>query len=84
MLVHMKRADQILSEVLSLSMDERADLALRILETLDDRPDDADAEEAWAAEINRRIKALRAGRAKTVSASQALAWVEARLRTKKK
>ncbi len=80
----MRRGDELLNEALSLPSDERADLALKILETLDDRPSDADAEEAWAAEINRRIEALKAGRARTVSAHEALDWVESRLSPKKK
>ncbi|MEZ0231008.1 MAG: hypothetical protein ACAI25_20490 [Planctomycetota bacterium] len=34
--------------------------------------------------MNRRIEALKAGRAKTVSADEALTWVESRLGHKKK
>ncbi len=79
----MKRTDEILTEILALPSAERADLALRILETLDDRLSDENAEAVWAAEISRRIEALEAGRAKTVSAEEALSWVESRLRRKK-
>jgi hypothetical protein len=61
----------------------RATLALRILETLEDRPADDDAEAAWAKEINCRIRSLKTGRAKTVSAEEALSSIEAKLRRKK-
>jgi putative addiction module component (TIGR02574 family) len=56
-------ADRILQDALSLSDRDRAEVAARLLESLD-QPRDADAagvEEAWAAEVERRCAALDAG-----------------------
>ena len=54
-----------------LPPNERAELAGLLLESLDDEPS-PEAEEAWAAEIERRMSEYRAGRMKTVS------WQEVR------
>lgn len=54
-----------------LPPNERAELAGLLLESLDDERSPA-AEEAWAAEIERRMSEYRAGRIKTVS------WQEVR------
>jgi putative addiction module component (TIGR02574 family) len=53
-------AEQILQEALALPGDQRAELVVRLLQSLDQEVD-ADAEEAWAAEIERRCAALDAG-----------------------
>ena len=56
-------ADGILQDALSLSDRDGAEIAARLLESLD-QPRDADAagvEEPWAAEIERRCAALDAG-----------------------
>jgi len=50
----------ILEDVLALPDDQRAELAVRLLQSLD-REVDADTEEAWAAEIERHCAALDAG-----------------------
>jgi putative addiction module component (TIGR02574 family) len=52
--------ERILEEVLSLPEDQRAELAVRLLQSLD-REIDPDAEEAWVAEIERRCAAIDAG-----------------------
>jgi putative addiction module component (TIGR02574 family) len=52
--------EHILKDVLALPDDQRAELAVRLLQSLD-REVDPDAEEAWAAEIERRCAALDAG-----------------------
>lgn len=49
-----------------LPPEDRAELAGLLLESLEDARDN-DAEEAWAAEIARRMADYRAGRVKTVS-----------------
>jgi putative addiction module component (TIGR02574 family) len=54
------QARKILSDALSLSLDERAELAAELLVSLDGEPD-ADAEQLWAAEITRRAERARAG-----------------------
>jgi putative addiction module component (TIGR02574 family) len=47
--------DRILDEALQLSIAERARLAAELIASIDGPPD-ADAEEAWAAEVERRAR----------------------------
>jgi putative addiction module component (TIGR02574 family) len=49
----------LLSEALDLPLDERAKMAAELLESLQEA--EADVEEAWAREIERRVAAARAG-----------------------
>jgi putative addiction module component (TIGR02574 family) len=56
---------ELLREAASLSEADRAELAGRILETLQGEPDE-DVEAAWAEEIERRIRQLDTGVVKTV------------------
>ena len=49
--------ERILEDVLALPDDQRAELAVRLLQSLECEGD-PDAEEAWAAEIERRCAAL--------------------------
>jgi putative addiction module component (TIGR02574 family) len=55
-----KPAHALLADALRLDVKARADLAAELLASLDG-PADADAEQAWAAEIERRAAALEAG-----------------------
>jgi putative addiction module component (TIGR02574 family) len=50
---------ELLSEALELPLDERAKMAAELLESLEEA--EADVEEAWAREIERRVAAARAG-----------------------
>jgi len=59
-----KSAEQLLDEVLRLPEQERAEIAARLIESLE-REVDADVDAAWAAEIERRCAALDAGQAVT-------------------
>jgi putative addiction module component (TIGR02574 family) len=54
--------EQIKSSVSQLTGQERAELALFFIESLDTETD-ADAEEAWDAELARRMDAIRQGTA---------------------
>ena len=58
--------EQLYQEASGLSQDERAELAGRLLESLDDQRD-PDAEEAWAREIERRMDDFRSGKVETIS-----------------
>ncbi len=60
-----KPAEKVLSEALSLDLRERAEVAAQLIASLDGEPDQ-DVEAAWAAEVDRRIEAVEAGRAKLV------------------
>ena len=63
----------LLQVVRSLPKDLRAQLALRLIESLDPVSDGDDTEAAWAAEIVDRVEALHAGRAVPISLNEAIA-----------
>lgn len=65
------------TEALRLTPSERAALAQRLLASLDD---DAEIEEAWAAEIERRIAEVESGAVQVVPIAEALARVRAALK----
>lgn len=58
------------AEAMKLTAEERARLADRLIASLSE---DAQIEEAWAVEIERRIAEIEAGRAAVVPAAQAIA-----------
>lgn len=66
-------AQKVLDEALTLDAAERADLAASLLDSLDEG-EDADAVQAWAQEIERRLREVEAGTVKTIP------WSEARKR----
>jgi hypothetical protein len=55
-----------LEELLRRPVKERANAALRLLESLDEGPDDVDAEHAQLQELSRRAQSLRDGSAELV------------------
>ena len=55
-----KSAEAVLAEALRLDVKTRAEIASELLASLDG-PADPDAEQAWAAEIDRRVKTLETG-----------------------
>jgi putative addiction module component (TIGR02574 family) len=57
-------AEKFLATALNLSEHERAEIAARLLESLDD-VETEDVDEAWAREIERRCAALDSGEAVT-------------------
>ena len=72
-------ATELLKRALALSVEERAELAGSLLESLEGAPDDpAAVEAAWNEEIARRIENLDSGKAKTVR------WEEVRQRISSK
>ena len=64
-------ADRLLEEALKLPREARAAIAGTLIESLDG-PVDEDAEEAWSAEIQKRLSELASGKVK------AIPWSEAR------
>ncbi|MEX2215647.1 MAG: addiction module protein [Phycisphaeraceae bacterium] len=62
-------ASKLLSEALTLPVQERAHLIGDLIESLDEDVDE-DADAAWDTEIARRVQELNAGTAKTVSWEQ--------------
>ena len=65
------------SEALKLTPGERAALAQRLLASLDE---DAEIEEAWAAEVGRRIADVERGAVQVIPIAEALARVRAALK----
>lgn len=74
----MRSAEAIAVDALALPADERAALVLRLAESLDEQHD-ADAEDAWAAEVAARTEGIRSGGAETITTADALAQARARL-----
>jgi putative addiction module component (TIGR02574 family) len=68
----------ITAAALSLTPEEKAKLAEDLLRSLDP-PDQADIEDAWAEEIERRIDALDRGEEDTIPVEQFLSEARARL-----
>ena len=65
------------AEALKLSDEERAHLADRLLASLSE---DAEIEEAWAIEVERRVAEIENGRVQLVPVSEAIARARAALK----
>ena len=74
-----KAAEDILDDALALPLDQRAELAAELLASLDGEPDEA-VEEAWTAEIVRRVERIQRGEAKGRPWEEIRAELEQRLR----
>ena len=76
------RAQELLREVLALSVAERADVAAELLASLDDAEIEnaAEVEAAWAAEIERRARRVMAGESAGVPWEDVRRRAEAELR----
>jgi putative addiction module component (TIGR02574 family) len=69
--------DRLKSELTTLSDEERAELAHFLIQTLDGEPE-AQVEEAWEAEVMRRIDEIKAGTAQGKLAEQLFAELKAK------
>lgn len=74
-------AAELLQHALQLPVDDRLALATELLESVEG-PEDPEWAEAWAAELDRRVRELDEGRAQGVPWSEVKAKIEARLRAK--
>lgn len=63
---------ELLAKAMQLTSHQRGLLIDRLVETLDDEPADAEAEEAWAQEIKRRIDDIRSGKVKLIPGEEVL------------
>ncbi len=73
---------ELLAAALSLSADQRAELARNLLASLDDREEDLSPEEweaVWSDEIERRVNGLRSGKAELIDGDEGLRRVRDRL-----
>jgi putative addiction module component (TIGR02574 family) len=73
-----ERSIELLQKALSLSEEERADLAASLLNSLEASPD-PDAEALWQEEISRRASALDSGQAITLPWQEVQSQVSAAL-----
>ncbi|MGH9315588.1 MAG: addiction module protein [Thermoanaerobaculia bacterium] len=72
----MAEVKEVLDEALKLGPDDRASVAVELLESLEAAPEEkADVEAAWAAEIERRARRVLRGE------SSGTAWDDVRRRT---
>lgn len=69
-----RESRELLKQALELPLDERAELAAELLESLSEAEEDVEA--AWAEEISRRVAAARAGELESTDWRQVLAGVE--------
>ena len=69
---------ELLRQALALSVEERADLAGQLIESLDS-PESESAKAAWEAEIERRMQGLDSGAAKPVSMEEAFRRLDSTL-----
>ena len=60
-----KAAEEILAEALNLDTRDRANVAAKLLASLDGEPEE-EVEAAWAAEVARRIEEIETGRVELV------------------
>ena len=65
------------SDALKLTPSERAALAQRLLTSLEE---DSEIEDAWAAELDRRIAEVESGAVQVVPIAEALAQIRAKLK----
>jgi putative addiction module component (TIGR02574 family) len=73
-----ERSLELLQQALSLSEEERADLAASLLNSLEPSPD-SDAESSWQEESSRRASDLDSGKAKTIPWQEVQSLVSAAL-----
>lgn len=71
------RLEVLEAEALKLTDSERASLAQRLLASFDDN---AEVEEAWAAEVERRIAAVERGEVQDIPIAEALATLRTGLK----
>jgi putative addiction module component (TIGR02574 family) len=75
-------ARELESQALKLSRRDRARLAQRLISSLDQKVD-ADAEQLWLAEAERRLAELKSGKVAGISAERVMKKVRSALREKR-
>lgn len=74
MSVTKQAVEELYERASELTPSDRAELAGLLLESIEDQPEEG-VEEAWAAEIERRIADYRAGRVRMIPWSEARAYL---------
>jgi len=76
----MARAEEHIRELLNLPVEDRAHAAKLLLDSLDETPEDPEAEALRAVELTRRARAVADGSAELIDADDVRRRVAARLR----
>jgi putative addiction module component (TIGR02574 family) len=76
----MARAEEHLRELLKLPVEDRARAAKLLLDSLDEEPDDLEAEALRIAELSRRARAIADDSAELIDADEVRRRIAARLR----
>lgn len=79
----MATKDELLSDVLRLPPEQRAELAHKLLLSLEVEPGDQDAEAEWDQEVERRAREVLDGTVKTVPWKEVEARIARRLRQRR-
>ena len=79
----MATKDELLSDVLRLPPEERAEVAHKLLLSLEEEPDAQDVEADWEQELERRAREVLDGTVKTVPWNEAEARISRRLRQRR-
>jgi len=72
-------ATDLVERAMHLSREDRAELALQLIVSLETDPPDENVEQEWAAEIGRRIAAYDRGEMAAIDADEAISKAEASL-----
>ena len=78
------QASHLLERALDLSTEERGALVARLIDSLDDGPPEEGVQQAWMAEIERRVEDLRSGKAHCIPTEEVQRRALARLRDAKR
>ena len=73
------RLDQLKEEAGRLPIDERAELALALIQSLDDVETDDDVEESWRLEAERRASQIDSGEVRPIPGDEVIARLRRRL-----
>jgi putative addiction module component (TIGR02574 family) len=73
------RLDELKEEAAKLSDSERAELALTLIDSLEDPTSDSDVEQAWRAEVERRAAELMRGEVQATPGDEVFARVRRHL-----
>jgi putative addiction module component (TIGR02574 family) len=69
--------EAVIEEALKLSVEERAEVISRLLDSLEEGPEDPDHEAAWTEVLDRRLREIREGRVELIDAADAMVQARA-------
>jgi putative addiction module component (TIGR02574 family) len=75
------QSEEVLHAALSLPAKERVALAEQLLDSVQAAPEQNEIDRAWAAEIERRLRAYREGKSQTIPAEEVFRALQNRKKT---